>query len=295
MTDGFFRSFSRKRFLVLFLFLCGATCFCADARASDTAPLNPDRNAPLEITADGALEWQRDGKQMVAKGNARARQGDVSVSAAVMTADYRDKDKGGMEIWRLTAAGDVRIKSADSEARGDQAIYDLDRGVAVMTGKDLRLVTSEQTVTAKESFEYWIAENRMKAIGGAQVVRGSDRLESDTLSAIFAQDAKGQRTLDHVEAAGHVVITTPTERAEGDRGVYDARTQIATLTGHVRLTRGPNVLEGERAEVNLATHVSRLLGGGGSTGGDSGRVRGVFFPGSDGGTGDSATSSPNGP
>lgn len=270
--------------------------FCGAASASDSAPLNPDRNEPLEITADGALEWQRDGKQMVAKGNAKARQGDVSVSAAVMTADYRDKDKGGMEIWRLTAAGDVRIKSADSEAYGDQAIYDLDRGVAVMTGKNLRLMTPEQTVTAKESFEYWIAENRMKAIGGARVVRGGDRLDSDTLSAIFAQNAKGSRTLDHVEAAGHVVITTPTERAEGDSGVYDAKTQIATLTGNVRLTRGPNVLEGTRAEVNLATHVSRLLGGGGSgTGGESGRVRGVFFPGSDGGTGGDAALSPDAP
>ncbi len=218
---------------------------------------------------------------MIAKGNARARQGDISVSATVMTADYREKDKegdkGGMEIWRLTSAGDVRIKSADSEAFGDQAIYDLDRGVAVMTGKALRLVTPEQTITAQDSFEYWVAESRMKAIGKARVERAGDTLESDVLSALFTQSAGGQRALDHVEATGHVVITTPTERAEGDRGVYDARTQIATLTGHVRLTRGRNILEGERAEVNLATHVSRILGGGGP-GAESSRVRGVFFP-----------------
>lgn len=257
--------------------LLALSLFSGPARASDSAAFNPDRDAPLEVTADGALEWRRDGKQMVAKGNAVARQGEVSVSAEVMTADYREKDGGGMEIWRLTAAGNVRIRSGESEAQGDQTIYELDRGVAVMTGADLRLSTPEQTVTARESFEYWITEDRMKAIGGAKVVRGTDTLEADTLTAIFQRGDGGKRTLERVDAVGKVVITTDSERAEGARAVYDARTRIAALSGGVRLTRGQNTLEGERAEVDLNTRVSRLVGAP-SPAGDSGRVRGVFFP-----------------
>lgn len=257
--------------------------FLVPAFASDNAAINPDRNAPLEITADGALEWRRDGKQMVARDNAVARQGDVSVSATVLTADYRDKEGGGAEIWRLTAAGAVHIRSGNSEARGDEAIYDLDRGVAIMTGRDLRLSTPEQTVTAKDSFEYWIAENRLRALGGAKVLRGGDTLSANTLTAFFAPGPDGQRALDRVEGEGSVLITTPTEQAAGARALYDARTQIATLSGGVRLQRGPNVLEGERAEVNLATHISRIVGAGGAGAapGGAGRVRGVFFPGSE--------------
>lgn len=250
------------------------------SRAMDAAVDAEGGGAPLEITADGALEWRRDGQQMVARDNAVARQGALSVAAQILTADYRDKKDGGAEIWRLTAAGDVRIRSADSEARGDQAVYEIARGVAVMTGQSLMLSTPEQTVTARDSFEYWVNGNQLKALGGAKVVRGADTLSADTLSAYFSQGADGKRALDRVEASGHVVITTPTERAEGARGVYDAKTQIATLSGGVSLHRGPNTLRGERAEVNLSTRISRLIGGRSPETGGPGRVHGVFFPGS---------------
>lgn len=248
------------------------------------ASLDPasDRNAPLEITADGSLEWDKNHKQMIARGNAIAKQGKTSVAAETLVADYRDspKTKGkkntGGDIWRLSADDGVRIQSGESEAFGDKAVYDLDRGVATLTGKALKLVSPGQTVTARDSFEYWVPQGKLRALGKAKVLRGEDVLESDTLIAFLDTDKAGDRRLDRVEADGHVIITTPTERAEGDRGVYNATTQIATLTGHVRLTRGQNILEGERAEINLETNVSRLFG---SSQTPDGRVRGVFYPG----------------
>ena len=63
----------------------------------------------------------------------------------------------------------------------------------------------------------------------------------------------------------------------GDRGIYQASTNIAELHDNVKITRGPNVLEGEKAQVNLETNVSKISGGSGETG----RVRGVFYPGSE--------------
>src|SRR5262249_39691468 len=73
----------------------------------------------------------------------------------------------------------------------------------------------------------------------------------------------GKQSLKRVEALGNVVITTPTEVARGNRGDYDADTQVATLTGNVRLTRGDNQLNGDRAEVNMKTGISTLLAGDG--------------------------------
>lgn len=268
--------FSNPFFLLFGLFFL----WNFSASAQQSASLDPARNAPLEITADGSLEWNRDHKQMTAKGNALARQGNTAVAADSLIADYREgrsdgKNKAsGGEIWRLSAAGSVRIRSGESQAFGDQAIYDLDRGVAVLTGKNLKMVSPGQTVTARDSFEYWVTQGRIKAIGSAKVLHGEDILESDTLTAFLSGNGSGNRSLERVETQGHVVITTPTERAEGDRGVYDAQTQIATLTGNVRITRGQNILEGQRAEVNLATNVSRMFGAGDS----SGRVRGIFYP-----------------
>lgn len=221
----------------------------AQAIVPEGAPASASHSgAPLEITADGSLEWDRTHRQMTANGNALARQGTTSIAADRLTAEYRgtgsDASSGGGEIWRLGAEGNVRIKTVDSQAFGDRATYDLDRGVATLSG-------------------------------GAKVLHAGDTLESRTLTAYLERTgAGGQSSLNRVEAQGRVVITTPSERVEGDRGVYIAKTQIATLTGNVRITRGQNTLQGHRAEVNLATNVSRLFG----TDDPSNRVHGVFYP-----------------
>ena len=77
------------------------------------------------------------------------------------------------------------------------------------------------------------------------------------------------------------MITTPTEVATADRGIYNHKSGIAQLVGSVRLTRGDNQLNGDRAEVNLKTGVSRLL----ATRGRDGRVRVLVVPGGDVGGG----------
>ena len=61
-------------------------------------------------------------------------------------------------------------------------------------------------------------------------------------------------------------------------GDYDVSSQIATLTGNVQATRGKNKLSGDKAIVNLATGVSKIIGG------KSARVRTILYPG--GGKGD---------
>ena len=64
-----------------------------------------------------------------------------------------------------------------------------------------------------------------------------------------------------VVADGHVIISSKDQRIEGDRGIYNVETGIATLTGSVKITRGDNQLNGARARVNLNTGVSSILGG----------------------------------
>jgi len=78
-----------------------------------------------------------------------------------------------------------------------------------------------------------------------------------------------------IEAIGGVIITNKDQKATGDFGVFDMRTNTATITGNVVLSQGPNVMRGERLVVDLKTGHSKLEAG--SKGGAQ-RVQGLFVP-----------------
>jgi lipopolysaccharide export system protein LptA len=256
------------------------------------APVTANKDAPLIITADETLEWHRNDQKYIARGNASAEQDGISIKAQTLSADYKDTQKSSMDIHRLTAEGGVQIDSQGNTATGERAVYDVAGGVATMTGDDLRLTSPDQTVTAKERFEYDVKAGRLSAYGDAVVTRAQDTLKADAVSAQFENDkATGKRKLKELTADGNVVIVTPTETVRGQKGVYRADTNIATLKGGVRIERGPNILEGDEAEVNLNTNVSRMIGG---TSTEGGRVRGVFYPGSTD-TGTAAPAQPQAP
>src|SRR5690606_24803913 len=180
---------------------------------------------------------------------------------------------------------------------GDTGVYEVESGVFRLTGKSLLIETPEERVTARDKIEYFSKEKRAVLVGDATVVKGDRTVRADTMTARFAEDSQGKMALSRADIVGNVVITTPTEVARAERGVYDAGSGIATLSGGVKLTRGDNQLNGAFAEVNLKSGVSRLLASpSGSAPGS--RVRGIFVPrsGEDGVDGDALVPGlPNGP
>ncbi len=234
-------------------------------------------DAPLEVLADGGIEWQRDQKLFIAEGNARAKRGDVTVHADQLLARYREPDNGGnVEIYRLEASGNVRIVSTREEAVGDSAIYDIDRQVFVLTGNDLALTTPQARITATESLEYWAERQLAVARGGARAFGEQRLLSADVLTARFERDGgTGEDAIDRIEAFDNVEIRTAEEVVRSDRGVYQLDTRVASLAGSVKITRGQNQLNGDFAEVNLATGVSRLRA---ASGGKPSRVFGLIRP-----------------
>ncbi len=284
--------FIQRGFYVLstLLFL---TATCINIAYAQTDGLSSNSKDPLEITADGTLEWLREQQQFIATKNALARQGDSSVAGEKLTALYRD-DKGGsgVDIYQVTAQQNVILKSRDSTVYGQDAIYNLDDGLATMTGDNLKMVSPDQTVTARDKFEYWVADGRVNAIGNATVIRpkiggGNDTLKANKISAILKKNKQGKQVLHSLEAIGNVVIVTPSETITGAYGIFKADTNKAELTGGVKILRGPNTLEGERAIVDMNTNISTIYAGGQTVGQPSsgvapgGRVRGVFYPGSE--------------
>lgn len=258
------------------LFAAFVLVFAAGPAGAQTLGLGGDGDQPLEIFADDGIEWQQGGAQFLAQGNARAVRGDVTVRADVLRAYYRDKPGGGSDIWRLDAEGAVVISSPTEKAFGELATYDVDNSVLVLSGgKPTRLVTPEDTVTAKGQLEYWQAKRMAVARGGAEAIRADKRLRADVLVAHFTAGEGGGDRIQRIEAFDRVRIDTESETVTSNRGAYNVESGIATLTGSVKIIRDENILDGCRAVVNLNTGVSRLFGCEGQAGG---RVRGLITP-----------------
>jgi len=264
---------------VLGAFLAAAPALAAADKAKgtepETIPIQSDK--PIEIYAHEGIEWDQNSETYIARGNARAVQGDVTIYGSVLTAKYRKTADGGSEIWRLDADGKVRIESPKGTVYGEKAIYDMDTSILVVTGNNLKLVTPKETVTARDSLEYWQLKDMFVARGEALAVLEDRKIKADILTAHLRKDENEESKVYRVDAFGSVLITTPTDIARGEKGVYFADTGIATLTGSVKITRGDNQLNGDIAEINMNTGVSRILAGAGK-GGKSKPVRALIVP-----------------
>lgn len=206
-------------------------------------------NTPLEITADTALEWNQKNKTYVARGNALAKQGDLSVTADTLTATYAGQDGSSSDIILLEANGKVTLTSGDNIAIGDKVVYDLTTGKAILSGTRPKITQGTKNTLEADEILVW--------------TKKSDNSPSDG-------------TLDHAEAIGNVVITSGQQVATGNKATYQADTNMAELIGNVQVKQGDNWLQGNRAEMNMTTQVSKMFGDKTS----KGRVKGVFHTGS---------------
>lgn len=132
--------------------------------------------------------------------------------------------------------------------------------------------------------------------GDVRVKQGDTGLRCKSLVVFYEQDApaakgadnktmtaatpgpNGEQRIKRLEARGAVVVTQKEQTATGELGIFDMKTNTITLTGNVIMTQGQNVLRGDKLMVDMATGVSRVESGKNG----SGRVQGLFLPGSAG-------------
>ena len=136
--------------------------FAAALMATPVAAQQIDlsHGGPIAITAGDGIEWHQEQQEVIAVGDAKAVRDDVTVTANRLIAWYRkkpgaasgaaqpaqpglagDTDTGGNEVYRVRAEGNVHIFTPTDQVWGDDAIYDMDQAVLVITGHDLRLTT----------------------------------------------------------------------------------------------------------------------------------------------------------
>ena len=229
--------------------------------------------APVNVEADQGIEWQQEKQEYIARGNAKAVRGDVTVYGQTLIAYYRKTPSGGSDIWRLDADGQVKITTPTDTAVGDKGIYDVDNGVFVLTGRHLALDTPKGVITARDSLEYWKLKQFAVARGDAKGVREDKAVTADIIEAHFKPDAKGDLEMSFIEAFNNVTITTASAVARSLYGNYNIDAGIADLKGSVKITRGQDQLDGECATMNMNTGISRLYACGKEE-----RVRGLIVP-----------------
>jgi lipopolysaccharide export system protein LptA len=79
-----------------------------------------------------------------------------------------------------------------------------------------------------------------------------------------------------LDAAGGVVVRSPSEIAKGEFGIYDLDRKLITLIGNVQLNRGTNQLNGSRLVIDLDSGRAVVDGGPAGVNQSGGRVTGHF-------------------
>jgi lipopolysaccharide export system protein LptA len=87
------------------------------------------------VTARDDLEWHDDTQLAVARGNAVDVRDNKHIAGDVLTAEVQRDQNGSSHISRIDALGNVLVSSADQIARGDAGVYNLDTGIATLTGR----------------------------------------------------------------------------------------------------------------------------------------------------------------
>ena len=260
--------------LVIFFFQISAA---AVAGGLDLA--SGSKDMPIEITADNGIEWEKNKEILIASGNAKASRGGVTVLAEVLRAYYRKKTTGGTDLYRLDAAGGVKIFTDTESMEGQTAVLDFEQAILKVDGKKVIYKAGPDIITANQQMEYWERQKMAVARGNAVAIHKGKTLRADVLKALLRKNKTGRSEVYEIEAFNNVLIVSDKDRLRSDSAIYKLDSGIATLKENVSIIRENSILNGDLAEINLKTGISKLLTVD-SVGSrkERKRVRGLIYP-----------------
>ena len=260
--------------LVIFYFQISAA---AVAGGLDLA--SGSKDMPIEITADNGIEWEKNKEILIASGNAKASRGGITVLAEVLRAYYRKKTTGGTDLYRLDAAGGVKIFTDTESMEGQTAVLDFEQAILKVDGKKVIYKAGPDTITANQQMEYWERQKMAVARGNAVAIHKGKTLRADVLKALLRKNKTGRSEVYIIEAFNNVLIVSDKDRLRSDSAIYKLDSGIVTLKENVSIIRENSILNGDLAEINFKTGISKLLTVD-SVGSrkERKRVRGLFYP-----------------
>lgn len=113
----------------LLALMLGAAAMAQDAQI-DFGGLRADPKLPVEVTAESFAVDQATGEATFS-GAVRISQGDMVITAEVVTIEYAADGKG---IRQLLASGGVILRAGEDAARAETAVYVIATGEVTLTG-----------------------------------------------------------------------------------------------------------------------------------------------------------------
>ena len=113
--------------------------------------------------------------------------------------------------------------------------------------------------------------------GNVHVTQAEMTLDTSRLTVAYSgAQSSNNVQIRRLDAAGGVVVKSPSETARGDFGIYDLDRKLITLIGNVQLTREDNQINGARLVIDLDSGRAVVDGGPPGVNQTGGRVSGHF-------------------
>ena len=114
--------------------------------------------------------------------------------------------------------------------------------------------------------------------GNVHVTQAELSLETPRLTVAYSGGQGGGTNVQirRLDAAGGVIVKSPSETARGDFGIYDLDRKLITLIGNVELTRQNDRVSGARLVIDLDSGRAVVDGGPPGVNQSGGRVTGHF-------------------
>ncbi len=116
---------------------------------------------------------------------------------------------------------------------------------------DVKVVQGDVTIRSKTLVVFYDQEDAAKS--------GADK----TAKAPSSGGPGNGSQIRRLEAKGNVIVTQKDQTVTGETGVFDMKTNTATMSGGVVMTQCENVVRGERLIVDMTTGFSRVENSGG--------------------------------
>jgi lipopolysaccharide export system protein LptA len=145
--------------------------------------------------------------------------------------------------------------------------------VSALKGHD----TNAPVDVTSERIEVQDRADRAVFVGNVHVTQADLTLDTQRLTVAYSSgQGNNGLQINRLDAAGGVVVHSPSETAKGDFGIYDLDKKLITLIGNVQLTREQNRVSGARLVINLDSGRAVIDGGPPGVNQTGGRVTGHF-------------------
>lgn len=240
------------------------------------AGLSKNSGQPINIESD--ILYVHDAEKYATfKGNVKAVQGTTILHSQVLDVHY----VGG---------------GSDSLASGSSSPPDASASAATGAAPAAGLKTADATPAANAAVAQDAAPKPASGSAGnsgpaatpAAGAKGNSASANAAAAGGVAVGDNGTK-ITKIYARGDVVITSDQDQTTtGEWAIYDVPAQMVTVGGNVVLTQGQNVLKGDRLLIDLTTGESRFEN---PTPTPGKRIRALFMPKQNSGSGDSSAKS----